>query len=206
MSRSNDIASITSSVLDGVTKAEVGLGNVDNTADTAKPVSTAQQSAIDLKANIASPTFTGTVSGVDAGHITTGTLGNTVQDNITRLGNVITHYTFSEMNITATNPWVFSTSADFFCFKFQDIVWFQLGGNDGDQVTGNVAANYQIGNIGNTDLRPSANRLVSAVSMEFQGETNSYFNIYANGNIELLYPNEEGDSTHRFLMQGFYKL
>tara|TARA_R100000808_G_C2137451_1_gene145564 strand:+ start:29 stop:751 length:723 start_codon:yes stop_codon:yes gene_type:complete len=62
MSRSNDIANITASVLDGVTKAEVGLGNVDNTADFAKPVSTAQQSAIDLKANIASPTFTGTTN------------------------------------------------------------------------------------------------------------------------------------------------
>jgi len=31
----------------GVTKAHVGLGNVDNTADSAKPVSSAQQSAID---------------------------------------------------------------------------------------------------------------------------------------------------------------
>ena len=62
MSRSNDIANITSSVLDGVTKAEVGLGNVDNTSDANKPVSTAQQSAIDLKANIASPTFTGTTN------------------------------------------------------------------------------------------------------------------------------------------------
>jgi hypothetical protein len=30
-------------------KADVGLGNVDNTADTAKPVSTAQQTAIDAK-------------------------------------------------------------------------------------------------------------------------------------------------------------
>ena len=43
-------------------KADVGLGNVDNTADTAKPVSTAQQTALDLKANLASPTFTGTVT------------------------------------------------------------------------------------------------------------------------------------------------
>lgn len=33
-----------------VTKAQVGLGSVDNTADTAKPVSTAQQSALDAKA------------------------------------------------------------------------------------------------------------------------------------------------------------
>jgi hypothetical protein len=42
----------------GITKAMVGLGNVDNTADTAKPVSTAQQTALDLKANLLSPTFT----------------------------------------------------------------------------------------------------------------------------------------------------
>jgi hypothetical protein len=47
-------------------KGDVGLGNVDNTADTAKPVSTAQQTALDLKANLASPTFTGTVTVPDA--------------------------------------------------------------------------------------------------------------------------------------------
>jgi YD repeat-containing protein len=34
-----------------VTKAQVGLGNVDNTADSAKPVSTATQTALDAKAN-----------------------------------------------------------------------------------------------------------------------------------------------------------
>jgi hypothetical protein len=41
-------------------KADVGLGNVDNTSDVNKPVSTAQQTALNLKANLASPTFTGT--------------------------------------------------------------------------------------------------------------------------------------------------
>jgi len=61
MSRSNDIANITTSVLDGVTKAEVGLGNVDNTADSAKPVSTAQQTALDGKASLSGATFTGDV-------------------------------------------------------------------------------------------------------------------------------------------------
>ncbi len=35
----------------GITKAMVGLGNVDNTADVNKPVSTATQAALDLKAN-----------------------------------------------------------------------------------------------------------------------------------------------------------
>lgn len=36
-----------------LTKADVGLALADNTADTAKPVSTAQQTALDLKANTA---------------------------------------------------------------------------------------------------------------------------------------------------------
>lgn len=35
-----------------VTKAQVGLGNVDNTSDMAKPVSTAQQAALDSKADV----------------------------------------------------------------------------------------------------------------------------------------------------------
>ena len=41
-------------------KTNLGLGDVNNTADTAKPVSTAQQAALDLKANLASPALTGT--------------------------------------------------------------------------------------------------------------------------------------------------
>jgi hypothetical protein len=49
----------------GITKVMVGLPNVDNTADAAKPVSTAQATAIALKANLASPIFTGTVAGID---------------------------------------------------------------------------------------------------------------------------------------------
>lgn len=47
----------------GVTKAQVGLGNVDNTSDVSKPVSTATQTALNLKANLASPAFTGTPTG-----------------------------------------------------------------------------------------------------------------------------------------------
>lgn len=44
----------------GVTKAQVGLDLADNTPDTGKPVSTAQQTALDLKANLLSPAFGGT--------------------------------------------------------------------------------------------------------------------------------------------------
>jgi hypothetical protein len=58
-------------------KGDVGLGNVDNVADTGKPVSTAQQTALNLKANLASPTFTGTVAGVTATHVGLGNCNNT---------------------------------------------------------------------------------------------------------------------------------
>jgi len=57
----NVVTSVASKTGDvSLVKGDVGLGNVDNTADSAKPVSTAQQTALDLKANLASPTFTGT--------------------------------------------------------------------------------------------------------------------------------------------------
>ena len=45
----------------GITKAMVGLGSVDNTTDADKPVSTAMQAALDLKANLTGATFTGDV-------------------------------------------------------------------------------------------------------------------------------------------------
>ena len=42
-----------------LTKSDVGLANVDNTTDANKPISTATQTALNLKANLADPTFTG---------------------------------------------------------------------------------------------------------------------------------------------------
>ena len=58
----------------GITKTDVGLANVDNTSDANKPVSTATQTALDLKAPLASPALTGTPSAPTA---TAGT--NTTQ-------------------------------------------------------------------------------------------------------------------------------
>lgn len=49
-----------------LTAADVGLANANNTSDANKPVSTAQQTALNLKADLASPTFTGTVAGITA--------------------------------------------------------------------------------------------------------------------------------------------
>jgi hypothetical protein len=46
----------------GLTKATVGLNNVENTSDLSKVISTATQTALNTKANLAGPTFTGTVN------------------------------------------------------------------------------------------------------------------------------------------------
>lgn len=58
-------------------KAAVGLGNVDNTSDADKPVSTATQTALNLKAPLASPTFTGTVAGITKSMVGLGSVDNT---------------------------------------------------------------------------------------------------------------------------------
>jgi len=75
----------------GLTKSDVGLGNVDNTTDANKPISTATQTALDLKlasatasstyAPLANPTFTGTVSGVTKSHVGLANVDNTTDAN-----------------------------------------------------------------------------------------------------------------------------
>lgn len=65
----------------GITKSMVGLANVDNTADSAKPVSTAQQTALDAKAPLASPAFTGTPTGITKAHVGLGNVDNTSDVN-----------------------------------------------------------------------------------------------------------------------------
>lgn len=52
-------------------QSAVGLANVNNTSDANKPVSSATQTALNLKADLASPTFTGTPT------LPTGTIGVT---------------------------------------------------------------------------------------------------------------------------------
>jgi hypothetical protein len=62
-------------------KTDVGLSSIDNTSDANKPVSTAQQTAFNLKANLASPTFTGTVAGVTKTMVGLSNVTNTSDAN-----------------------------------------------------------------------------------------------------------------------------
>lgn len=87
-----------------LTKSDIGLSNVDNTSDLSKPVSTATQTALDLKANIASPTFTGTVTIPNGASL--GTPGSMVGTNITGTATGLTagnSNKWANLNYTGTN-------------------------------------------------------------------------------------------------------
>jgi hypothetical protein len=90
----------------GITKTDVGLANVDNTTDVNKPVSTATQTALDLKANLSGATFTGAVSGTSltlSGDLTVN--GTTTNLNSTNLviedKNIVLGDTTSPTDTTA---------------------------------------------------------------------------------------------------------
>jgi hypothetical protein len=77
-------------------KVDINLANVDNTSDANKPVSSAQLAALNLKANLASPTFTGTVSG-----ITKAMVGLTNVDNISDANKPVSSAQLAALNLKA---------------------------------------------------------------------------------------------------------
>ena len=92
-----------------VTKADVSLNNADNTSDINKPISTATQTVLDLKANLASPALTGTPTAPTA---TAGT--NTTQIATTAFVQAAAArpykvYTFFIAQEGTTNPAIINT-------------------------------------------------------------------------------------------------
>ena len=85
----------TDGVVAALTKSSVGLGNIDNTSDASKPVSTATQTALDLKANLAGATFSGDV---------------TVETNLIVDGNLTvtgTTTTVDTQDLVVTDPMIY---------------------------------------------------------------------------------------------------
>jgi hypothetical protein len=95
-------------------KAVVGLTNVDNTSDANKPVSTATQTALNLKANLASPTFTGTVTLPTDVVISGSSSGDAVRITQTGSGNALV--VEDSANPDAT-PFVINSSGQLFIGK-----------------------------------------------------------------------------------------
>lgn len=93
-------------IASGISPIKVGLGNVNNTSDLLKPISTATQVALDtkasnltlaLKAPIDSPTFTGTISGITKTMVGLGGV-----DNTSDLLKPISSATQSELDLKAS--------------------------------------------------------------------------------------------------------
>ncbi len=84
----------TDAAIQALTKSSVGLGNVDNTSDANKPVSTATQTALDAKASLSGATFTGAVSGTSL----------TLSGNLTVNG---TTTTVNTTNFTTSDPVIY---------------------------------------------------------------------------------------------------
>jgi len=97
-----------------VTKAQVGLSNVNNTSDANKPISTATQTALDLKASISSvsawladkvdsATFTAHTSNVSNPHsVTKAQVGLGSVDNTSDLDKPISNATRAALNSIST--------------------------------------------------------------------------------------------------------
>jgi hypothetical protein len=97
-------ASGTIALTSDITKSAVGLGNVDNTSDANKPISTATQNALDLKAPIASPSFTGTVGGITKSMVGLGNVDNTADANKAFTASQITSGTFDKARLPKVIP------------------------------------------------------------------------------------------------------
>jgi hypothetical protein len=99
----------------GVTKAQVGLGNVDNTSDANKPISTAQQTALDAKVTGPASATDGRIALFDG---STGKLIKVANQAISDLLNRANH----------TGTQLAATISDFGSAALSHVTWSTLTG------------------------------------------------------------------------------
>jgi hypothetical protein len=133
----NSLASLKAAL--SIDKNTIGLSNVNNTADTAKPISNATKVALDkkadtadlvLKAPLASPTFTGTVGGITKTMVGLSAVDNTSDlakpistATQTALDTKVSTETFSTTIATKENTANKSTATDLGGNKTSDILF-----------------------------------------------------------------------------------
>jgi hypothetical protein len=117
-----------------LTKSSVGLANVDNTSDANKPVSSATQTALDAKAPIAAPSFTGNAN---------------FESNVTIEGNLIVEGTTTTVNTSEV--------------QINDPL-FYLAANQYDTNTRDIGITGAYGTVGGTEQNHLHTGLVKDVT------------------------------------------
>lgn len=151
-------------------KADVGLGSVDNTSDASKPVSTAQQTALNLKQDTAAKDATGGYVGLTLFRINFKNAANTFTNFFTNATTAARTYTFPDKDITVAG--------------LVDITGINSGTNTGDNATntlysGLVSNATHTGDVtGATALTITANavtntKLAQMLSKTYKGRTNA---------------------------------
>ena len=136
-----------------LTKSNIGLGNVDNTSDANKPVSTAQQNALNLKVNKAGDTMTGVLkitNNTAAGSSATGAL--VVTGGIYTSSNIVTQNALYIAHGTPANAKIFLNAKEAIegtdgWLRINDNKAFTSGVYFGNGIT-RTDGNFQVGNNG----------------------------------------------------------
>lgn len=186
--------SAVSTAVSGLTKSSVGLGNVDNTSDANKPVSTATQTALDLKADLAGPTFTGTTTVEDleiGGALTFSGTATQIDSTVTTLSDPMIY--LGDGNANNINDLGFVASFDDGTYQHSGLVrdasadtWklfkgvtdeptttvnFGQGSLDALAVGSISATSATIGDVSNTELQ-YLNGVTSAVQTQLDSKAN----------------------------------
>ena len=152
----------------GTTKGDIGLGNVDNTSDANKPISTATQTALNGKENIIS---VGNTSQYFRGDKTWQTLNSSAVG----LGNV--------PNVDATNPANITQSASYrFVTDTEKATWNAKQNALINPITGTGTTNYipkftSSGTVGNSSIYETSTNLIIGGTSFANGHTASKLNV-----------------------------
>ena len=137
----------------GITKAMVWLTSVDDTSDIAKPVSAAQQTALNLKQDTSGKDATGGYTGLTLFKINFKNAANTFTNFLTNTTSAARTYTFPDKDITVA--WIV------------DITGVNSGTNTGDETTARINTLYWAVNaitVGSIELWSATDTTISRVS------------------------------------------
>ncbi|WP_111309043.1 beta strand repeat-containing protein [Confluentibacter sediminis] len=185
----------------GITKSMVGLGNADDTSDADKPVSTAAQTALDLKANLASPTFTGVplaptaAAGTNTTQIATTAFVNSVVSTATANNS---NYVTLNTAQTITGAKTFTRNIKLFAQSYANTALMNIGfAPIGENLSGismgiDALKSYQYGThdiaIGNealyNDLR-GTNNIAMGYRALYNVSSPSGVNDWGNNNVAI---------------------